>query len=1537
MQRAHANDNTETSVLGLADTALQATSATSPTEQNNDEEIGGKHAFTQPGARIKHYEIIRKLGEGGMGAVYLARDTRLGRRVAIKFLHEHDGPALVRFLVEARATALCRHENIVVIYDVDEFEGHPYMVLEYIEGRTLRTALHERMELGGSAGKPAAAWAIEIMLPVARALSAAHAMNIAHRDLKPENILLSNSGWVKVVDFGIAKQVGAPVASTPTPAIERVESLGHFNLTQHGASPGTMMYMSPEQWLSDEIDGRADIWAAGLILFELLTGDHPLAPVTLNALTQVIRFDTPMPSAKEKRPDAAALGEIIDRCLRKRKAERYGSAEELCTALEALLADRRAPILSDQCPFAGLSAFQESDAARYFGRDQDIAAVTDKLRNQELVAIVGPSGAGKSSFVRAGVIPALKSGGQNVETSVFRPGRKPLAALGDALSFLEDTTGEDARIDPATIEQHLLTEPGYAGVRLRARCRQKGPDHRILLFVDQFEELYTLGIDSNVREAFCASLLGIADDASSPLRVILSIRADFLDRLGEDRTFLSAVTRNLYFLPPMSADRLRDALTKPLENAQYQCEDDSLVQEVMSGLVEMKSPLPILQFLATKLWEARDKERRLLTTDAYRALGGVAGALSTHADAVVAAMSPAEQRITRAIFLRLVTPERTRAVVLFDELSALSTDRAAVEQTVQRLADARLIAIESGDDREGKTVELVHESLIERWGKLRAWLEEDELDAQFLAELRSAAIQWEKNGQAPGFLWRDDAARKAESWLTSRSAAGKIELGPRELGYLNAVVRFAQRTKRRRQAIVGGLFATTALIAIVVGMLAVNARKQAQRADEQAGRAREEAREARNATRVAAARQMQTKDPTKAWSLLREIEPGPTPRGWVELVLQTKYAGVAEMVRHYRTSVLGAVWSPDGGRIAATLYDRTIEIGNADGTGNAIVLRGHEHSAFALAWSHDDRRIASGSRDKTIRIWNADGSGTPVILTGHDGAVHTVDWSPDDRRLVAAMDSGGVRIWNTDGSNDYVVLGHETGLRSVGVAWSPDGQRLAIGANDGTLQIWAPEGNTPELVLHGHEGRIPAVAWSPDGQRIASAGRDKTVRIWNASGAGEAVVLQGHHDDVRCVQWSPDGRYLLSGSQDKTVRLWNIGKPDASVVLRGHEGRISSVAWSPDGRRIMSSSVDREIRLWNADFSKNNMALVGHTDAVQHASFSPDGERIASASSDKTLRIWNLREGGASVVLRGHEHTVNSVAFSNDGRKLVSASRDKTVRVWQADGMGEPVVMRGHDGQVFEALFTPDDRSIVSAAEDKTIRIWSTDGEKPPRVLQGHTGGVTSVAIRPDGQRLASGSADKTLRIWPIDGTGESHVLRGHQEWVWAVGWSPDGQRIVSGGEDWTLRLWNADGSGAPVLLEGHRGLSAVDKSNSFHPAGRWLVSSSHDGTIRIWKSDGTGESIALHAGESMVNSAAWSVDGKHIVAAFENNTVFVWRDIEIIDDIHDARLWTATNECLPVDLRQRLLGFSDAQAQADLELCQRRRANAFERPSSQP
>jgi serine/threonine protein kinase/CheY-like chemotaxis protein len=271
------------------------------------------------GDRIGKYTILRKLDDGGMGVVYLARDGKLGRRVALKWLLSTDRGLVSRFKAEARTTARCRHENIVVIHEVEEHENHPYIVFEYIEGRTLRQWMRDQ-------DRPLPRdQVLDIIIPVVRALACAHELDTVHRDLKPENIMITASGAVKVLDFGIAKIL--PDAYITTAITELPEE--ELTQTRKGAILGTLPYMSPEQWRADSVDHRTDLWAVGLILHELVTGRHPLAPFDEVKLRRVADLDVPMPRLINVKSDMIGLAKIINDCLEKRKELRISTTDLL--------------------------------------------------------------------------------------------------------------------------------------------------------------------------------------------------------------------------------------------------------------------------------------------------------------------------------------------------------------------------------------------------------------------------------------------------------------------------------------------------------------------------------------------------------------------------------------------------------------------------------------------------------------------------------------------------------------------------------------------------------------------------------------------------------------------------------------------------------------------------------------------------------------------------------------------------------------------------------------------------------------------------------------------------------------------------------------------------------------------------------------------------------------------------------------------------------------------------------------------------------
>jgi hypothetical protein len=303
----------------------------------------------QPGAKLGPYEVVGLLGAGGMGEVYRARDTRLGREVAVKVLPRSvagDPERQKRFEAEARAAGSINHPNIITLHDVGVHDGAPYLVTEVLEGQTLRQPV--------SLGPMAPASAARIVAQVALGLSAAHAKGIVHRDLKPENIFLLADGRVKILDFGIAKLTREenPATMETTPVFA--------SLTQAGTILGTVSYMSPEQLRDRPVDHRADLFALGAILYEMVSGKLAFdGESAADRVTAILSAD-PAPIAESVEAALPGLGGLIRRCLEKRPETRFESARDLAYALEILTQAVRAPgaaIASD--PVAAKSPVRE--------------------------------------------------------------------------------------------------------------------------------------------------------------------------------------------------------------------------------------------------------------------------------------------------------------------------------------------------------------------------------------------------------------------------------------------------------------------------------------------------------------------------------------------------------------------------------------------------------------------------------------------------------------------------------------------------------------------------------------------------------------------------------------------------------------------------------------------------------------------------------------------------------------------------------------------------------------------------------------------------------------------------------------------------------------------------------------------------------------------------------------------------------------------------------------------------------------------------
>jgi len=720
------------------------------------------------GTLVEGFRVLRLLGEGASGHVYLAQDLSLGRHVALKLLRPEllGPPGAERMLEEARTTARFSHPHIVTVHAAGVFKGQPYLALEYLEGETLRERMsRERLSPGE---------VLRIGRAIADALAEAHRHDIIHADLKPENVFLPRDGRLRVVDFGLARHAG----------------------TAAQAASGTPAYMSPERWRGAPPSPAMDVWSLGVILHELLEGRRPVEDAHLTSFAFQPR---PLPGPAPHLPGASLFKDCLALLPEARPTAR--TLEQALTQwLEPVRASPENSEEGSRAPFHGLRSFAEDEAEDFSGREMEVGALVERLRQDAPVVVVGPSGIGKSSLLHAGVVPRLRQLAR-WEVVSLRPGARPLARLVEVLGLERE------------LAETLSRTPGALVGLLQARA--SGP---ALLAVDAFEEVFTLGAPEDA--VALARCLAAVASAGIGWRVLVVLRDDYLGHFARVE-HLGGFLGHAFVVGPLSPAALTEAVTGPLRRVGYALED-GLVERIVADVRAQPVGLPLLQATCAALWERRARGPRLLRKSVYEELGGVAGALAAQGRQLLGQLSARDIHTARLLLLELLTPEGTRRPRLREEL--LETLGAGAKPVLDALLSHRLVVASRDVKTDGALVELAHEALATAWPELARWRQESRDEHQLVSEIDQASELWDRRGRRDEETWGGSALDQA----LRRLSDGQVPLVSRSRAFLDAGKRREQgRVRRRRLGFVaGGLLL---VLATGIGTAVVLALQQGQR------------------------------------------------------------------------------------------------------------------------------------------------------------------------------------------------------------------------------------------------------------------------------------------------------------------------------------------------------------------------------------------------------------------------------------------------------------------------------------------------------------------------------------------------------------------------------------------------------------------------------------------------------------------------------------------------------------------------------------
>ncbi|MER8001687.1 WD40 repeat domain-containing protein [Streptomyces sp. NPDC095613] len=1195
-----------------------------------------------------------------------------------------------------------------------------------------------------------------------------------------------------------------------------------------------------------------------------------------------------------------------------------------------------APAATEECPYPGLRPFGKDEAAWFFGREALVSRLMTQLelsvRDRVPLAVVAPSGAGKSSLLRAGLLPELAKGqlpgSQRWPQLLLTPTTDPLAILASGFAQL---TG----VGETRIREVMESGPDRLGRLLRDRL-ELASDARIVLVVDQLEELFTLCEDESERRRF-VSVIAALTGADHPVALaVLGIRADAYGSCVAFPYLRDALVDRQVILGPMADDEVRRAVMRPAALARVRLAPE-LVDVVLSDLrgsarrtaryggdgAYEAGRLPLLAHALRATWLERRSDT--LTVGSYRDTGGIDGAVAATAEEEFRKLSASDREAARLMFLGLVrigdTGEVTRRRRTRGDLLLTAAEPSAVPGLVERFTRARLLT--QGVERAEGTVEVTHEALLWAWPRLRDWTRDEagRSGVPVRQELEEAAVAWERGGRKDTTaLYRGARLELARAWAADR---GHGALPPLMADFLGASQRYERRVRLVRR---GAMAAITALAVLASG-LAVFAFDRNRDAVEQRDNA--------IFHRVAAEadRQRGTDVALAAQLDLIAYRMRPTAALRTQLMEDAGSAQATALPKRFG-NLYSAEFGP-GDRLTTSAEGelRFWDVSDPVRPESLPPAPVSEVGDGTLPFAYGARGglLAVGSADGTFKVLDTADARHPVALSAavrasRGSGVAGLAFSPDSRTLAlltaarGTAQAGTVQLWSVADPRMPRLLGtvltvERQAVRSI--AFSPDGATLAVGGGTAAgssrsvlLRLWdvSDPARPTELGqgLGGHNGIVNKVAFSPRGGVLASAGSDRRVLLWDVSRPGRPRLANTLFlaAEASALAFGPDGRLLATGDNSGAVDLWNAEVPGQTrtivPTLRGHTSNITTLSFASSGRTLVSGGGEGKVLVWRLP---STMAVMEGGQAAAAVAVSDDGRLLAVASGAR-VTLWDISDPARLTrrgVLPAFRTSAEAVAFGpggSGGRLLATGDAGGAVRLWDVSAPARPAeageAPSGGGRPVGRLAFDDQGHTLVAAALDLRetwaggLRAWDVSAPDRPvplgDELRGQRLSIRGMAGAPRDGLIYTGDVFGTLRVWRTrEGTAPVRVgEKAANQVIAALAVSPDGRLIATGSGQSRVGLWDVTRPQSPTAVGKPLLTGGSVYSVGFSPEGGLLAGGDALGEVRLWdvsdpaRARAHGLPVTGHRG--MVGALTFAPRDGLLITGGADGTVRLWQ-----------------------------------------------------------